>query len=322
MNTATCHFCHKNFRNRQAVRAHLRHCAAYRRRQSKPRSPRRRLPGRSLPTGRSLPIQADEPQAELESVDDIQSAPHVQDAQVRPPQTSASELRVWLEVNEKRRKEEAAEARKQRRRAIIQRVKDRVIGQWWSLRYAIPAETKAQALVDLDRALTALAVDELPERELVQIAEGIRDRIYGPVIRAQDDAQRLEQQRRQEVQLQPRPAAEQRAREAHQGQQAEEARTLGKQRLLRDALGLARQALDDVEDLDPRDRQEILAEVQRELEAALTGSESKRDMEARVDEILDAELGEAEDDDEDVTDDWDEEDDDEDDDVDEDEDDR
>jgi len=319
MNDATCHFCHKNFRNRQAVRAHLRHCVAYRRRQSKPRPPRRRPPERSLPIGRSLPIQADEPQVELEPVDDTQ--PHVQDAQVRPPQTSASELGAWLETHEKRRKEEAAEARKQRRRAIIQRVKDRVIGQWWSSRYAIPAETKAQALLELDRALMALAVDELPERELVQIAEGIRDRLYGPVTRAQDAARRLEQHRRQEVQVQARQAAEQRAREVHQEQQAEETRTLGKQRLLRDALGLARQELDDVEDLDPRDRQEILAGVQRELEAALTGSESKRDVEARVDEILDAELGDAEGDDEGVTDDWDEEDDDEDDDIDEDEDD-
>ena len=35
---------------------------------------------------------------------------------------------------------------------------------------------------------------------LSQIAEGVRDRIYGPVIRAQDEVQHLEEQRRREEQ--------------------------------------------------------------------------------------------------------------------------
>ena len=30
MNSATCHFCGQGFRNRQAVRAHLKACSAYR----------------------------------------------------------------------------------------------------------------------------------------------------------------------------------------------------------------------------------------------------------------------------------------------------
>ena len=54
-------------------------------------------------------------------------------------------------------------------------------------------------------------------------------------------------------------------------------------------------ALQEVDDLDPRDRQSILRRVQEELEAELTGAESARAVEARVDDILDEELGEAED---------------------------
>ena len=47
MNEATCHFCGASFRNRQAVRAHLRHCPAYRGRQVKTRSRQGRLSIRS-----------------------------------------------------------------------------------------------------------------------------------------------------------------------------------------------------------------------------------------------------------------------------------
>ncbi len=47
MNEATCRFCRKSFRNRQAVRAHLRHCVAYRGRHAKTRS-RQARSGRRL----------------------------------------------------------------------------------------------------------------------------------------------------------------------------------------------------------------------------------------------------------------------------------
>lgn len=47
----------------------------------------------------------------------------------------------------------------------------------------IPAEVKAEALQEIERKLSALPhVDELPRRELVQIAEGIRYRLFRPVV--------------------------------------------------------------------------------------------------------------------------------------------
>ncbi len=49
-------------------------------------------------------------------------------------------------------------------------MKERVVGQWRSAGYTIPAETKARALTDIERELSALPVDELPEWELVQLA--------------------------------------------------------------------------------------------------------------------------------------------------------
>ncbi len=57
-------------------------------------------------------------------------------------------------------------------------------------------------------------------------------------------------------------------------------------------------ALQEVDDLDPRDRRSILRRVAGDLDAELTGKESERAVEARVDEILE-ELGDTEDGDED-----------------------
>ncbi len=224
-----------------------------------------------------------------------------------------TELHAVLEAQEKRRKQQAAEALKQRRRQIIQRIKDQVVGRWRSPHYTIPAETKARALMEVERELSARAVEELSEWELVALAEGIRDKHYRPVMEAQDEAKRLEEHRRREEQEQQlnrlradadraerqreeaRRAAEQRASQERAPQQQEERVS----ELLEHGTDFACDALQEVDDLDPRDRRTILQRVERELEEGLTGKESERAVEARVDKILDEELGEAEDGDED-----------------------
>ena len=73
--------------------------------------------------------------------------------------------------------------------------------------------------------------------------------------------------------------------------------------LLEHGMDFACDALQEVDDLDPRDRRSILRRVAGELEAELTGKESERAVEARVDEILEEELGDPEDGDEDDEDD-------------------
>ena len=292
MNDAKCHFCGGAFRNRQGVRAHLRHCEAYRNRQPTPGRAIRRLPVRRASLGRALP-KADEFQAESDAFGDIASHARVPETRSQRPYSGAAEFRSLLAAKETRRKEEAAEARKQRRREIIQGVKDRVVGQWWSPRYKIPADTKARALMEIERVLSGLPVDELPEWELVQIAEGVRDKLYGPVMRAQDDAQRQEERRRREEQEQTERVAEQRAREARELQHAEERRS----DLLDYGMKFAREALQEVEDLDALERRRVLQQVERALAEELAGEESKRDVAALVDEILDEEFGEAENDD-------------------------
>jgi hypothetical protein len=65
--------------------------------------------------------------------------------------------------------------------------------------HTIPSATKAQALVAIDQELSRLPVDQLPRTELVTIAEGIRDRIYRPVIQAQQRAREEEERQRQQA---------------------------------------------------------------------------------------------------------------------------
>src|SRR5882724_3974114 len=84
---------------------------------------------------------------------------------------------------------EAAERRARQRRALIQSVKEDVVGYGSSQHPTISAEVKAEALQEIERKLSALShIDELPRRELVQIAEGIRDRLFRPVLEAQETA--------------------------------------------------------------------------------------------------------------------------------------
>ena len=312
---ARCSFCGGQFNNAQAVRAHLRHCPNYRRRPGRTGPPIGIQPLGSLPIGRPVP-KAEDPQAGRDPVD-LDQRP-IREIERPAPHDGArawTELHALLEAQEKRRKQEAAEALKQKRRQIIQRIKDQVVGRWSSPGYTIPAESRARALMEIERELSARAVEELAEWELGALAEGVRDKHYRPVMEAQDEATRLAERRRREEQEQQRNRERD---DAERGErQREEARRAAEQRasqeaavsaLLEHGMDFAGDALREVDDLDPRDRRSILQRVAGELEAELTGKESAQAVEARVDEILDEELGKAEDGDEDEEDDTSEED--------------
>jgi hypothetical protein len=146
------------------------------------------------------------------------------------------------------------------RRTAIQVVKREVLDSWWSIRHPAPAEIKAEALAAIERELSRLPADELPRSELVTIASGIRDRMYAPVL-----------------------AAQQRAREEEKRQQAH---TL--HRPLRIAAGAlhATRWLGQNPDLDGHTRADLERTVRQALDKELDGSESDTDVKARVEEIL------------------------------------
>src|SRR6266849_3749135 len=233
MKAATCNFCRRSFRNTQAVRAHLKACPAY-----------GRLPKATLPRVGSKRRTVSAPDRDLgvdSSREDVPrpTPPRPQPALVVTGQkVNVSGLARWM----------------------IQSVKDQVIGSWWSPGHTIPSETKAQALISIDQELSRLPVDQLPRTELVTIAEGIRDRIYRPVIQAQQQAREEEEQRRQQA----------------------------RQRTTLIAAGVtyANQALRQQHALESWTRLDLGQKVKRAVEQATVGSESEADLRALVDNLV------------------------------------
>ncbi len=112
----------------------------------------------------------------------------------------------------------------------------------------------------IDQELSRLPVDQLPRTELVTIAEGIRDRIYRPVIQAQLQAREEEERRLQQA----------------------------RQRATLTAAGViyANQALRQQRNLESWTRLDLEQKVKRAVEQAIVGSESEADLRALVDSLV------------------------------------
>ncbi len=243
MNQAQCNFCGESFRNAQAVRAHLKACPAY-----------RQVPKADVPRERSA-LGANPLTALVAGT----SSPQIQASD--GPRRQGTAERGPHGATDRDRRDAAERELRQRRREIIQRVKGRVIESWWSSEYTIPSEVKAQALIEIEKALSNLAVEEFPESELVTIAEGIRARMYQSVMQAQDQAR-------------------------------EEARKRAE--LIEHGVAYAIEALRQETWLDPWTRVDIAQKVKRALEEEVSGKKSKADVETLVEDVLDDELEAAE----------------------------
>jgi len=139
-------------------------------------------------------------------------------------------------------------------------VKYQVIECWRSFSHSIPAETKAQALVAIEQELSRLPVDQLPRSELVTIAEGIRDRLYGPAIQRQEQAREAEERKRDQA----------------------------RQRTILIAAGVAHanRVLRQQQDLDGRTRLDLEQQVKRVLEREVNGRETEAEVQAQVDDLV------------------------------------
>ncbi len=333
MKPAICNFCHRSFRNTQAVRAHLKACPAY-----------GRLPKATLPRVGNKPRTVGAPDSDPGVRSPWEDVP-------RPTPPRPQPARIVAGTGQTANLSGLA-------RWMIQSVKDHVIGSWWSPGLTIPSETKAQALVAIDQELSRLPVDQLPRTELVTIAEGIRDPIYRPVIQAQERAREEEERRRQQARQRTTliaaavTYANQALRQRHDleswtrldleqkvkraieqaidGSESEvdmralvdnvvaqhfepldrKRRETARPKLIAHGVAYLRLQLAAEDNLDARERLSIERDVKRDLKDAVTGEESTGDVETFVDEILDGLRGEIEEEDE--HDDWEDEDDEED----------
>jgi len=141
MKGATCHFCGQNFRNTQAVRAHLKGCAAY-----------RQLPKATVPSIGSKAATLSGRGLDPGSRPAPDPGP-LKDPLRRQPPRIATDL-------------SPDPYQKVLCREVIQSVKDRVIGSWWQPGHTIPSEVKAQVLVQF------LTTERPPEQFRADIGVG------------------------------------------------------------------------------------------------------------------------------------------------------
>jgi hypothetical protein len=302
MKPALCQFCGRDFDSSQGVRAHLRFCPDYKHmrgqlpRQDVPRhdtEPKAAglgtgVPGnrsRGAPPARRAPRRTRQIEPEEARDDDELEVPHpglvdeererdrraqqhAEAARHREQARETARLQAQQEAETRARQEAAERARKEARRRTIQRVKDWVIGGYWSGDYRIPPDAQAHALAEIEKELSKASLEDLPESELTTLTEGIRDRIYRPVIQAQD-----------------------REREDEERKQKQDQRRTG---LIVSGVAYARQELSREEDLDGGARWRIEQKAKEVLEQEITGTESETDLRPLVNEILDQELEEAE----------------------------
>lgn len=298
---AICRFCGQEFANGQAVKAHLKGCAAYR-----DRSPENLLPvgnpsGKSVPNGttaystgraagptvssefdlvRQLENQVaagrlrltmreiDEAQAELDRRVAAKARERNREAE---KETEASRRTVQEQDAERARakrarwERERQEDARQRRRDRIQAIKQIVMGEPVPKRSGLP-DLSARILRAIENALSDLPVDELPDEELAAIARDARDRIYRKAHVALDEAEAAK-------------------REAQMHAQQLAAR---KQRLIESGLAFAKRELAAVEDLGTIERLKIELRIECELQK-ITGEEAWSAIEDIIAEIFEAE---------------------------------
>ena len=293
---ATCQFCGRQFTNSQGVRAHLKACAAYHGRDQAADSASGRVALGAVPEAADVGTEL--PNGEI-ARDGQREAARLR-GQERADRQALREAEEFL-------RREAAERRARQRRALVQSVKEDVVGYGSSQHPTIPAEVKAEALQEIERKLSALPhIDELARRELVQIAEGIRDRLFRPVLEAQEAARQRARAEEDEAGQRARADEEARRRakieEEASRQQAEAAaqeRAEAKQRLVERGMFVADRELRADPDLDPRERGDIRTWVQSVLKEELSGAESNEEVNDLVNDLLDEAFDEDNDRDED-----------------------
>jgi hypothetical protein len=178
----------------------------------------------------------------------------------REPEDEDSAARAHDE--RERRERERQEAAAHQRRRLIQDVKEVVVKET-PIVANDGMDIRARILREIERALSSLALDELPRDELFVLARAARDKVCRAAEKAQKEKRDAEFQ------------AQQRARELADR----------KQRLIRQGVEYAKRELADTENLSGLECWHIEMRVERELHG-IDGDESWSEIEDRVEEIL------------------------------------
>lgn len=230
---AKCKFCRRIFNNKQAVKAHLKGCIAYRE-----RIPRQRV-HKAMPEARNTLLP------------------------------------------EGFRERSGVEGRKSRNE-IISEVINESVEEYSKLRNDIPIEAKARAIMEIRRELSPLPVNSISFSDLLEMAERIKDRIYKPVIQAQNAAntQKAADEKTNFWQKEDEShGALERMREITRKERRREA-------LVESAIRNAEQQLNRAPGIEIWNQWPAMEKVKGALAREVIGTESPEEIEELVDELL------------------------------------
>ncbi|MCI0530321.1 MAG: hypothetical protein L0Y56_22990 [Nitrospira sp.] len=302
---ATCNFCGQEFENTQAVRAHLKWCPPYRGQEEPEDMPKEAIPKAGMP--RHAQPKGDDPvtrarqEYEKEKVDfkldrireergDWKERQEERERATQRREREAREARAEEELEqvlaieqlhivreEKSRQQDELRNKEKIRLERIQQAKIQAVDQYYYWP-RVPSEFKVQAKREIEKELNTLQIEYLPDSELKEIAEAIRDRAYKPFFERLAREEQERQVERDRVQR----------RSALLNQAEENVRAWVKEELKK------------LEGYDPRDwilvDWQIAKEVREILETDLQGDEAASEVKdiaiEKAEEILDARLDE------------------------------
>jgi hypothetical protein len=169
---------------------------------------------------------------------------------------------------------ETQETPQQKRRRLLQAAKNRAINQSWGFTGTPTAEMRTVARLAIERELRDEPLEEFSSQEVVELAEGVCDRVYSSFW----NRQKKETQRTQ--------AAEERkrARELENDRKQQE-RTKKKEAFLTEAQRRAA-VLFQARSLSLGQRIHIMDQILTPLDATLTGEESLSEAYASIEAVL------------------------------------
>jgi hypothetical protein len=246
-----CHYCKRWYRGSQGVKAHLRKCPDYRK--SKDDSASSTSPSTPSPA----PAGATD-----------------QGSSVSPPLTTPSDLMAHLvsQMTAQLAGPDEATRLKQKRESLLAGLCTAVVDWYYPLEGVVSPEMAVAAKVALRDELGTVAIEEMPPSELTLRGTAIRNRIFAPYLRRQQELVARQRERQQQDALRRQQESGIRARHATRKTALIE---LGIIRALKaaSARGIPRRVLVVLE-----------WEVRARLEALLVGDET----ESQVDETIEA----------------------------------
>jgi hypothetical protein len=171
---------------------------------------------------------------------------------------------------------ETQETPQQKRRRLLQAAKSKAIDRSWGFTGTLTAEMRAAARIVIERELRDEPLEEFSSQEVIELAEGLRDRVYASFW----SRQKKETQRTQEAE--ERKRASQRDDDRKQNE-----RTKKKAAFLNEAQRRVITFL-KTHALSPRERLQVMEETLTLLDDTLSGDEPFPQAYAAIDAILQA----------------------------------